>query len=94
MCYYGSDTPSLLDRGEQIHCPVLFHLGGEDRYIPREQPELVETFAASGPNMECHIQDDGSHAVDNHEAPMFHQLEVAARARELTRAFLARTLPA
>jgi carboxymethylenebutenolidase len=93
VCYYGSGMPSLLDRREQIHCPVLFHFGGEDQYIPREQAELVETFAASRPNMECHIQDDGGHAFDNHEAPMFHQPEAAARARKLTKAFLARTLP-
>ena len=31
---------------------------------------------------------------DNHEAPMFNQPEPAARAWELTREFLARTLPA
>jgi len=30
---------------------------------------------------------------DNHESPMFHQPEPAARAWEITREFLARTLP-
>lgn len=43
--------------------------------------------------MECHIQDDVGEACDNHEAPMFHQPASAARAGELTKAFLARTLP-
>lgn len=56
-------------------------------YIPREQAELVETFAASRPNMECHIQDDGGHAFVNHDAPMFHTPEAAARAREPIEAF-------
>ncbi len=28
--YYGPGIPSLLDRGEQIHRPVLFRIGGED----------------------------------------------------------------
>ena len=44
--------------------------------------------------MECHIQLDAGHAFDNHEAPMFHQPEPAARAWALTTDFLARTLPA
>lgn len=48
---------------------------------------------ASRPYMECHIQDDAGHAFDNHEAPMFLQPASAARAGELTKAFLARTLP-
>lgn len=43
--------------------------------------------------MECHIQDDAGHAFDNHEAPVFHRPASAARAGELTEAFLARTLP-
>jgi carboxymethylenebutenolidase len=43
--------------------------------------------------MECHIQEDAGHAFDNHEAPMFHQPEPAARAWEITRGFLARALP-
>lgn len=28
--YYGPGIPSLLDRGEQIHHPVLFRIGDED----------------------------------------------------------------
>lgn len=37
--------------------------------------------------MECHIQDDGGHAFVNHDAPMFHTPEAAARAREPIEAF-------
>jgi carboxymethylenebutenolidase len=94
VCYYGSGIPGMLDRGGEIDCPVLFHFGGQDPYIPREQSDQVAEFAAAHASMECHIQPDGGHAFDNHEAPMFYQPEPAARAWEITKEFLARTLPA
>ncbi len=93
VCYYGSGIAGALDQGEKITCPVLFHFGGQDPYIPREQVDQVCGFADSHPNMECHIQEDAGHAFDNHEAPMFHQPEPAARAWELTKDFLGRTFP-
>jgi carboxymethylenebutenolidase len=93
VCYYGSGIPDALDAGEAISCPVLFHFGGQDQYIPREQVDAVCAFAESHPGMECRVQEDAGHAFDNHEAPMFHQPEAAARAWEITREFLARTFP-
>jgi len=94
VCYYGSGIPGMLDRGGEIRCPVLFHFGGQDPYIPRDQIDRVQAFADGGEGMECRVQPDGGHAFDNHEAPMFYQPEPAARAWEITREFLARTLPA
>ena len=94
VCYYGSGIADMLDQGEAISCPVLFHFGGQDPYIPREQVDAVCAFAESHSGMECRVQEDAGHAFDNHEAPMFHQPEAAARAWELTREFLARTFPA
>lgn len=93
VCYYGSGIPGTLDAGDAISCPVLFHFGGQDPYIPREQVDAVCAFADAHPGMQCHVQEDAGHAFDNHEAPMFHQPEAAARAWEITRQFLARTLP-
>ena len=94
VCYYGSGIPDMLDLADRIDCPVLFHFGGQDPYIPREQSDRVAEFAAAHPEMECHVQPDAGHAFDNHKAPMFHQPEAAARAWEITKEFLARTLPA
>jgi carboxymethylenebutenolidase len=93
VCYYGAGIAGMLDQGDRIRCPVLLHFGGQDPYIPLDQSERVAAFAAAHEGMECHIQPDAGHAFDNHEAPMFHQPEPAARAWELTREFLARTLP-
>ncbi len=92
VCYYGSGIAQRLDAAERIECPVLFHFGGEDPYIPREDAEAVCAAAARRPGWQCHIQPDAGHAFDNHEAPMFSRPEAAARAWELTREFLARTL--
>jgi carboxymethylenebutenolidase len=93
VCYYGSSIADGLDRADRIDCPVLFHFGAEDQYIPVEAAERVCRLAAARPGWECHIQPDGGHAFDNHEAPMFWRPEAAARAWQLTRDFLARHLP-
>jgi len=93
VCYYGSGIAGMLDRANAIRCPVLFHYGGEDQYIPLEHAEQVAACAASNDAMECHIHEGAGHAFDNHDAPMFHQPEPAARAWEITKDFLARTLP-
>jgi carboxymethylenebutenolidase len=94
VCYYGSGIAGMLDGADRIACPVLLHFGGADQYIPLEDAERVAAFAASRDAMECHIHPGAGHAFDNHEAPMFHQPEPAARAWEITRDFLARTFPA
>jgi carboxymethylenebutenolidase len=93
VAYYGSIIPDMLGEADRITCPALFHFGAEDPYIPLAQSERVAAVAASRPGWEVHIQPDGGHAFDNWDNPMFHQPEPAARAWELTRAFLARTLP-
>lgn len=93
VCYYGSGIPGMLDQAGAIGCPVLFHFGGQDPYIPREQADRVAEFAAQRDDMECHVHADAGHAFDNHDAPMFHQPEPAARAWQITSEFLARTLP-
>jgi carboxymethylenebutenolidase len=93
VCYYGSTIAQSLGRAERISCPVLLHFGGEDPYIPLADAERVRELASERPDWECHIHPDGGHAFDNHDAPMFHRPEAAARAWRITREFLARHLP-
>lgn len=92
VCYYGSAIPDALDRADSIHCPVLFHFGGQDPYIPIEAAKRVCALAEQREGWECHIQPDAGHAFDNHDAPMFSRPEAASRAWELTREFLAKNL--
>jgi carboxymethylenebutenolidase len=93
VCYYGSTVADSLHLGEQITCPVLFHFGAEDQFIPVEHAERVAAAAGDRPEWECHIQADGGHAFDNHESDMFYRPEAAARAWGLTADFLGRELP-
>lgn len=92
VCYYGSAIPDALERADSITCPVLFHFGAEDQYIPLEAAERVCAVAEQREGWECHIQPDGGHAFDNHDAPMFSRPRAASRAWALTRDFLARNL--
>jgi carboxymethylenebutenolidase len=94
VAYYGSGIPEMLADADAVSSPALFHFGAQDPYIPLEQSQRVADAAAARPRWEVAIQRDGGHAFDNWDNPMFHQPEPAARAWELTRDFLARTLPA
>ncbi|GAA4553974.1 dienelactone hydrolase family protein [Amycolatopsis samaneae] len=93
VSFYGSTVPARLGELGRITCPVQFHFGGQDPYIPREEVRKVEAAVAAHPGAEIHVQEDAGHAFHNHVAPMFHHPEAAARAWELTTAFLRRTLP-
>ena len=92
VCYYGSGIADSLELADRIECPVLFHFGGSDQFIPREDALKVQSVADEHPGWECHIQPAGGHAFDNHEAPMFYVPEAADAAWKLTEDFLARTL--
>jgi carboxymethylenebutenolidase len=92
VCYYGSGIADSLDAASDIECPALFHYGGEDPYIPRSDAEKVAAVVAERPDWEIAIQEDGGHAFDNHDAPMFYRPAAAARAWELTSDFLQRNL--
>jgi carboxymethylenebutenolidase len=93
VSYYGSGVADSLGQGDQISCPVLFHFGGADQFIPAEQIELVAAASGQRPEWECHVHADAGHAFDNHDSEMFHQPEPAARAWEQTSEFLGRKLP-
>ncbi|HEY2260963.1 MAG TPA: dienelactone hydrolase family protein [Solirubrobacteraceae bacterium] len=93
VCYYGATVADGLPRSGSITCPVLFHYGAEDPYIPVEQARQVAAAAEQRPGWECHIQPDAGHAFDNHASEMFYRPEPAARAWTVTSEFLARELP-
>ena len=92
VCYYGSGIPDALDEAASIDCPTLLHWGGADPFIPREQVDAVAATAAGIEHFECHIHEGAGHAFDNSFAPHFHNPDASARAWELTKAFLGRTL--
>jgi carboxymethylenebutenolidase len=93
VCYYGSGIPGFLEDADEIACPVLLHFGGADPYIPSEDVDAVAAMAASHGAIECHVHEGAGHAFDNSFAPQFTNPPAAAAAWEITKDFLARTLP-
>lgn len=94
VSFYGTTVPENIGLLDEITCPIQFHFGGNDPYIPREAVRRVEAAVAAHPGAEIHIQEEAGHAFHNNVAPMFHHPEGAARAWTLTKSFLTRTLPA
>lgn len=88
VSFYGSTVPAQLDLLDRITCPLQFHFGGQDPYIPRSDIATVEAAVAARPNVEIHIQEQAGHAFHNHAAPLFHNPTAAAAAWNLATAFL------
>lgn len=93
ISYYGSNIASGLGLAEQVDCPIQFHFGEADGYIPLDQVQAIEAAFSARPTAEVHIQPGAGHAFDNHESAMFHNPDAAAVAWGLTTGFLAKHLP-
>ncbi|NUT52817.1 MAG: dienelactone hydrolase family protein [Saccharothrix sp.] len=94
VSFYGSGVPDRIDALDAVTCPVQFHFGGQDPYIPRDAVRRVADAAADRPHAEVHVQEAAGHAFHNHVATKFHHPAAAAAAWDLTTAFLRRALPA
>ena len=92
VSYYGSGIAAELDLAERIACPVLFHFGGSDPYLSREEIDAITAAFAGRPGTEVVVQEHAGHAFENSFAPMFSNPEAAAASWPVTLAFLDRTL--
>jgi carboxymethylenebutenolidase len=93
VSYYGSGVAEGLEGAGAVACPVLFHFGTEDPFIPNEQVDAVEAAFAGRDDVVLHRYAAG-HAFDNHLAPQFSDPAAAAEAWDRTAAFLAERLGA
>jgi carboxymethylenebutenolidase len=91
VCYYGSAINGMLDQASRLECPVLFHYGERDPYIPPESVAEVEAAFAGRPGVEFYRYDAG-HAFSNEDAPSFYDAKAAAEAWPRTVNFLSRHL--
>ena len=92
VCYYGSGIGGRLDHAGDITCPILFHYGTSDPYIPNEEAEAVEKTFAGREGAEVHLHPGAGHAFENFEAPDFHSADATASSWPITTSFLARHL--
>jgi carboxymethylenebutenolidase len=94
VSYYGSGIAAELDLADQVTCPVLFHFGGADPYIPHEEIDAIIAAFAGRPGTEVVVQEHAGHAFENSFAPRFSNPEAAAASWPVTLDFLDRTLRA
>jgi carboxymethylenebutenolidase len=91
VSYYGSHVNALLHLAEQIECPVMYHYGNNDSFIPPENIDAVEKAVAGAPGVEFHRYDAG-HAFSNFDAPSFYDAAAADEAWARTLDFFRRHL--
>ncbi|MHB8244546.1 MAG: dienelactone hydrolase family protein [Acidimicrobiales bacterium] len=92
VSYYGSGIAGMLDTSDQISCPVLFHFGGNDPYIPVDQIELIRDAFAGRDDVTVRIEPEAGHAFENLMAPQFANPPAAARSWAATVDWLAEHL--
>jgi len=93
VSYYGSGVADQLAAAGEIKCPVLFHFGDQDSYIPVEQAQRVREAFAERPDVEVRIAAGAGHAFENLLAPAFANPAAAAQSWPVTVEFLRKRLP-
>lgn len=86
VSYYGSGTAAQLGLLQKIECPLLFHYGDDDPFIPAEQIAAVEDATAGRTDVTVHRYAAG-HAFSNWDAPSMYDEPAATLAWERTLAF-------
>ena len=79
VSYYGSGVHGMLKLADRIECPIMFHYGDQDPFIPTEQIDEVEATVAGRPDVEFHRYDAG-HAFSNWDAPSMYNQAAADEA--------------
>ncbi len=92
VSYYGSGIAGELELAAKVTCPVLFHFGGSDPYIEREDINRIAEAFAGRSDVEVVVQEEAGHAFENAYAPQFSNPVAAAASWPVTVAFLQRTL--
>ena len=79
VSYYGSGNNDLLGMLDEVECPILFHYGARDPFIPEDKIAEVEAAIADRPHMSLERYDAG-HAFSNWDAPSMYDEAAAALA--------------
>jgi carboxymethylenebutenolidase len=87
VSYYGSGNQDLLPQLDDVQCPMLFHYGTDDPFIPEEHIRAVEDAIDARPHMTLHRYKAG-HAFGNEDAPSMYEPRAAEAAWQRTIEFL------
>jgi carboxymethylenebutenolidase len=91
VSYYGSGVHGMLNLADRIECPIMFHYGERDPFIPTDQIDEVEAAMAGRSTVEFHRYDAG-HAFSNWDAPSMYNQPAADVAWARTLDFFSRHL--
>jgi len=89
--YYGVGIDRALDEAKAIDHPLMLHVAGEDRFVPKETQETIIRGLAAVPGAEVHIYPGADHAFARKDGVRYLP-EASAQADARTVAFLERSL--
>ena len=92
VSYYGSGIGAELQDAAKLECPVVFHFGEADQYLPAAEAQQISEAFSGRADTEAHMHAGAGHAFDN-PSPMFHHAESSREAWPQTADFLRRHLP-
>ncbi|MEY2447404.1 MAG: carboxymethylenebutenolidase [Acidimicrobiaceae bacterium] len=92
VSYYGSGIADRLSDADNLTCPIIFHFGGNDPFIPNEQVDAIRAHLDDRDFVEIHVQHQAGHAFENFLAAQFHDPTATAASWPLTVDFLEREL--
>lgn len=87
VSYYGTRTQNYLT--EHPKCPMLYHFGELDTFIP---PTVIAQIKAVDPKGEFHVYAGAGHAFNNEQRPDRYHAAAAQLAFQRTLDFLRQTL--
>jgi carboxymethylenebutenolidase len=93
VAYYGSGIADQLDDAARITCPIVFHFGTADPFLPLADAERIRSAFSDRAATEVHMHADAGHAFDNRNAPMFYNQRASEEAWPQTTTFLQRYFP-
>ncbi len=91
VCYYGGGIHTKLDEAPKVKCPILFHFGGNDSYIPPAAVDAVKKTFSGREGARIDVYANMEHGFNCWERPAYNQ-QAAALARGRSLSFLATTI--
>ena len=91
VAYHGADTEKYLGEVDNLHAPLLMHLGEEDEFISKAAQVQIKTALAGKPNATVYSYPGQHHAFARHNGAHY-DAAAAALANGRTAEFLHRHL--
>ena len=92
VAYHGADTEKYLGEVDDLHAPLLMHLGEEDEFISKAAQAQIKAALAGKPNATVYSYPGQHHAFARHNGAHY-DAAAAALANGRTAEFLHRHLP-